>query len=527
MFISSQQLNQAKQAFFVSFKLLIQHQWFYSLGLFSTFAVWHLDIIRNHPIESEEISFYLAYWVGILFLIWQARKQHNTTNWFSSLLGLSLLFSVILRPLNLWNLDLLLFRSGPIIAAFGLGLISFGHSGIRHHWRLFLLLYLMLFPYGYINEFFAVRLHLSELTATISAFFLHYLGLQATAQDALVKLPTGQVKVLYYCTGGLLIIWLLKLTLLIMVVITALTWRQRLGLILCAVCTGFLIGCIRVALLAVVVNNHSLFGYWHSYTGGALFMTLATITYAALCNWILPLELLYSTENYGSASPVIVNQKRILFLIVTWLGIILNSIYLIASKKLLTASIFPDLIILNTWQQVKVKSLNNEELNTLTDTKVAIVRSGKDYSYVRNDQHLELQMRYLMNTRGDSNPFLEQTSTNLAKNSEKNIRYIKGIGYYLLYSDTKQAYLAACINPRGGSTVTSAQFMQNRYTYDLTWNRLLPWLLGKEVLRDNRCIWTQLSIPLNGVVDSKVYPVLESFWSENYVVWQSLLVNIY
>ncbi|MEH2160640.1 MAG: cyanoexosortase A system-associated protein [Nostoc sp.] len=526
MFISTQIISQAKQAFIIHFKSLIKRQWFYLFVIFSTFAALHLHIVINHPIEGRDISFYILYWIGILFLLWQKRQQDHTTNWFSNLLGLGFLFLVIIRPLYLWNLDLLLFRFGPILATFGLGLLSFGFSGIRHNWRLFLLLCLMLFPYGFINEIFAFRLHFSELTATISAFSLHYLGLKATAQDALVRLPTGQVEVLYYCTGGLLIVWLLKLTLLIMVVIIPLTWQQRLGLILCAVCTGFLVGCIRVALLAVVVNNHNLFEYWHSYTGGALFMGLATITYAALCNWILPVELLYSTEKYDSDTTVIVNPKRILFLSVTWIGIVLTTIYLITSNRLLNTSILPDSLALKSWQQVKAKSWSNQNSDIPINTQVAIVRSQKDYSYVRNDQRLDLQMRYSMNTRGESNPFLDQINANLAKDSKNNIKYVKGIGYYLLYSDSKQAYLTACINPRGGSTVTSAQFMQNRYTYDLTWSRIVPWIFGKEVLRDNRCIWTQLSVPLNQVADSKVYSILESLWADNYLSWQSILKKI-
>ncbi|MEH2364420.1 cyanoexosortase A system-associated protein [Nostoc sp.] len=523
MFISTQKLNQAKQAFLLRFHPLVKTQYFYLIGIFTTLAALHLNMVNNHPLESKEIAFYTLYWAGIIFLLWQNRQQDNTTTWFSSLLGLGLLFMVILRPISQWHLDLFLFRFGPIFAALGLGLLSFGFAGLRHHWRLFLLLCLMLFPYGFINEIFAFRLHFSELTATISAFLLHYLGLKATVQGALVKLPTGQVEVLYFCTGGMLILWLLKLTLLIMVVIFPLTWRQRLGLIVCAIATGFLVGCIRVALLAVVVNNHSLFDYWHSYTGGGIFMVIATITYAALCNWILPLEQLPS-EKKPDFTTATVEPKRRLFLTTTWLSIILTSIYLIATKRPLTTSTFPENIALNSWQQIKVKSWSKQKSDTQI---IAEFESGKDYSYTKNNLPLELQMRYVINTRGELNPFLQQSSKNLVKDSQKNIRYVKGIGYYELYSDSKQAYLTACINPRGGSTVNSNQFMQNRYTYDLTWNRLLPWFLGKEVLRDNRCIWTQLSIPLNGVVNSKVYPVLESFWAENYVAWQSLLLKIY
>lgn len=506
--------------FLLRFRTSLQSQWFYLTSIFTTLAILHLSIVVNHPIEGEGFYSYALYWTGILFLLWQNRQQENTTTWFSSLLGLGLLFTVILKPLYLWNLDLLLFRFGPIVAALGLGLLSFGFSGLRHHWRLFLLLCLMLFPYGFINGILDSRLHFSELTATISAFSLHYLGFEATSSGALVKLPTGQVEVLYFCTGGLLIVWLLKLTLLIMVVVFPLTWQQRLGLILFAIVTGFLIGCIRVALLAVVVNNHSLFEYWHGYTGGSIFMASATITYAGLCTWILPLELLYFLEKYDPAAIVIVKPKRRLFLIATWIGIVLAAIYLITSKRLIATAIFPDTLSLNSWQQVTVKSLSQQKSDTPITPRPEVVESGKDYSYVKNDQMLVLQMRYVVNTRGESNPFLQQFSKNLVKDSQKNVRYVKGIGYYTLYSDSKQAYLTACINPRGGSTVTSSQFMQNRYTYDLTWSRIIPWILGKEVLRDNRCIWAQLSVASKGVADSHIYSVLESVWTANYAAWQ-------
>ncbi len=519
MFISSQ-INQFKQVFLLRFKPSLQTQWFYILSLFTTFGILHLSIVANHPIEGEEIYFYALYWAGILFLLWQNRQQPNTTIWFSNLLGLGLLFTVILKPLYLWNLDLLLFRFGPIFAALGLGLLSFGFSGLRDHWRLFLLLCLMLFPYGFINEFLDFRLHFNELTATISAFSLHYLGFQATSSGAFVKLPTGQVEVLYFCTGGVLIVWLMKLTLLIVIVAFPLTLRQSLCLILSAIGTGFLIGCIRVALLAVVVNKHSLFEYWHSYTGGSIFMVTATITYAGLCNWILPLELLDSKEKYDPTAIVPVKPKRRLFLIATWVGIVLTATYSITSKRLLITSIFPDTLSLNSWQQVTAKSPPQQKSDTPITPKFEVVQSGKDYSYVKNNQRLVLQMRYVVNTRGESNPFLQQ-SKNLVNDSQKNVKYLKGIGYYALYSDSKQAYLTACINPRGGSTVTSAQFMQNRYTYDLTWSRIIPWVLGKEVLRDNRCIWAQLSVPSNGVADANIYSVLESAWTANYTAWQS------
>ncbi len=164
----------------------------------------------------------------------------------------------------------------------------------------------------------------------------------------------------------------------------------------------------------------------------------------------------------------VIDPKRRLLLIYTWLGIILTAIYLIASKKPISIGIFPDTIAVNSWQQVKIKYLSQYKYKSPITDKFEIVESRKDYSYFKNGQKLAVQMRYVVNTRGQSNPFVYQLSKNLVKDSQNNIRQLKEVGYYTLYNDSKQAYITACINPRGGSTVTSSQFMKNQYKYDLS-----------------------------------------------------------
>ena len=526
MLINKPKITATKKLLLAKLSPLLQKQWFYLLGIFTTLAIWHLDIIRNHPIASEEITFYTLYWGGILYLLWQNRHQEHNPSWFSSWLGLGLLFLVIVRPLHFWHLDLMLFRYAPIVAGLGLGLLSFGFLGFKHHWRLFLLLCLMLFPFGLINEIFDSRLHFSELTASISAFSLHYIGFKATYYGDLVKLPTGQVRVLYYCTGGLLILWLLKLTLLILVVVSPLTWRQRWTLVISAISVGFLTGCIRVALLVVVVNNKDLFDYWHSYTGGSMFMVFSTITYAFLCNWILSLENL-SAENIQPIHTQIITPERRFFLLGTWVGIILTAIFLIATKININNSInLPDQLSLTNWQQINVSSLQEQKIY-LDTQKFFIVKSGKNYSYINNNQQLDVEMRYMINTRGNNNPFLDAKNPDFLKirNLPKKVIFSPKIGYSNLYSDGNKGFLLSCVNPRGGGTVNSQQFMQNRYQYDLSFNRFLPWIFGQDVLRDDRCLWTQLSVPVKGRQPDDIYSVLESIWLENYWKWQSLLLN--
>jgi cyanosortase A-associated protein len=206
------------------------------------------------------------------------------------------------------------------------------------------------------------------------------------------------------------------------------------------------------------------------------------------------------------------------------MGIILTAIYLVANKRPIGTAIFPDQMAVNNWQQVKFKPLGRQTYkNPNIIYESVVVDFSQDYNYIKKGQNLTVQMRYVVNTRGDQNPFFIEIGKDLVKDSENKIKQLKGVGYYALYSDTKQAYLTACINPRGGGTVTSSQFMQNRYKYDVTLNRLLPWVLGQDVLRDDRCIWIQLSVPLNEFVATDIYTVLESIWQDNYATWQSLL----
>jgi len=73
-----------------------------------------------------------------------------------------------------------------------------------------------------------------------------------------------------------------------------------------------------------------------------------------------------------------------------------------------------------------------------------------------------------------------------------------------------EAYLNACINSRGGSTFTKEQFNYNRIHRDTQFNRLLAWLLIQQPLRDKRCLWTHLSIPLNRSSPESAYVILEN-----------------
>jgi cyanosortase A-associated protein len=208
-------------------------------------------------------------------------------------------------------------------------------------------------------------------------------------------------------------------------------------------------------------------------------------------------------------------QARISFLI-----IIFGSVFFVLGKSILTPSvtkysttslfIFPSKVPLTGWQSLASRPLPESKSEFLQ----AIAE--KHYQYTRDGRILDIEMRYFTGTDGDVSNYI-RSYTSLVPSFSLGDR--ANVGFYGLLADRQRAYLSACINPRGGSTVTGGQFMQNRYLYDFRLNRLLPWLLGQESLSDRRCLWVHLSIPLENSSPETAERVLENVWFSWYEWW--------
>ncbi|KOP25515.1 hypothetical protein AMR41_14455 [Hapalosiphon sp. MRB220] len=143
----------------------------------------------------------------------------------------------------------------------------------------------------------------------------------------------------------------------------------------------------------------------------------------------------------------------------------------------------------------------------------------KNYQYIHKDLPLDIEMRYV--TIGDVNQLIKKYTK---ISSSAIVRYREGIGYYGLGVEKQKAYLSACINLHGNSTFTNTQFNQNQQPKEQPWQRLLPWLLGREEFRENkRCLWAHLSIPLKNSSPKVTYQVLESAWFPWYKYWHDRL----
>lgn len=228
-------------------------------------------------------------------------------------------------------------------------------------------------------------------------------------------------------------------------------------------------------------------------------------------------------------------STRISFLSVTLFGVLLvltkAILFPASSNRTVTAFVFPSVVPLNGWQPlashplVTQSSATESCLDCIKETqtnKQVNYLSGRQYQYIQNGLSLNIEMRYLVNTVGDVKEYIKQnTNIHLAKVT---LRQQTGIGYYNLFSDRSKAYLSTCINPRGGATVTDRQFKQNRNTYDLQ-SRIVPWLLGQQELKDNRCLWTHISTPLKGTTPDRTYQFLETAFVSWYQWWYPRFPN--
>ncbi|AFZ36284.1 hypothetical protein Sta7437_2759 [Stanieria cyanosphaera PCC 7437] len=190
-----------------------------------------------------------------------------------------------------------------------------------------------------------------------------------------------------------------------------------------------------------------------------------------------------------------------------------------AGKREVKGFTFPNQINLKSWQLIKTESLPLNHVKTFQPSDR--IRAEKHYIYFKNGVPLEIKMRYVVGTKGNIIELINQ-QTSIPKQLLENadLEKIPGVGYHILFSHDERAYLSTCINSRGYTTVTPQQFSHNRYSQDLKFSLLLPWLQGKDSFRDLRCLWVQLSIPMKESTASEAYQTLTNVWINWYDWWQ-------
>ncbi|MEL7034370.1 MAG: cyanoexosortase A system-associated protein [Cyanobacteria bacterium J06592_8] len=185
-----------------------------------------------------------------------------------------------------------------------------------------------------------------------------------------------------------------------------------------------------------------------------------------------------------------------------------KSVFYPAPKQYIkTDFTFPEEVPLPGWKEI--------ESQTVTDNIPTEL-----YKYTADNLKLEIEMQYVERPQTNEKKFRQYDPRLDTSRSKKTvIKQQDEIGSYSLGTQENRAYLRSCLNPRGPATITYEQFIQNRYTYDWQFSRLLPVLSGREPLRDHRCLWSSLSLPLDNISEQQAYSVLEEVWFSWYQWW--------
>lgn len=217
-------------------------------------------------------------------------------------------------------------------------------------------------------------------------------------------------------------------------------------------------------------------------------------------------------------------QLRIPILILTAINLVLifgrSIIDPNIGERKVTPFEFPATVPLPQWQLVGSQPLRSEIANRPPVGKVVL--PSRRYYYQRDRLPLNIRMRYEIETEGEVKQYIaEQAGIRFAFDRPALlIRQHAQLGSYGLFVHQQHAYLSACINSRGGSTFTKAEFESNRLLYDVQLNRIIPWLLAQQPLTDKRCLWTHLSVPLNQSSLELAYAILETAWFDWFEWWQ-------
>ncbi|NJK70163.1 MAG: cyanoexosortase A system-associated protein [Microcoleus sp. CSU_2_2] len=206
---------------------------------------------------------------------------------------------------------------------------------------------------------------------------------------------------------------------------------------------------------------------------------------------------------------------------ISLLAITLGGVLLVAGKVIFYPTIgnrqtveynLPESVPLSGWQMVKSSPL---KIDDTSQVKVA-----KNYRYQQNRVFLEVEMRYVVGTNGDVEGMMKGHTILKSSPGKLALANIQGVGFHGILQQQNRLYLSSCINPRGGATVTGEQFRYNRNTQDVRFDRLMFWLLGKGNIQDQRCFWTQMSVPLDRTNPEDAKKILENAWVSWYQRWQ-------
>jgi len=515
-------------------KVNLLNQTFLILFIFGLVTSTHLTLYWRVEQDFNDWFFQLLLYASILFHIYERRNNLAFISHFpANFVGCCLILIPYIKANFLVQEISIFWYFLPLISAIGLALLASGFQGIKQFRRE--LAITVIFPLVFVFvKLLTMLISIQVISAKITSFLLWYLGFDSITEGTIVYVNGGAIDVLLPCTGMSLLIMLLKFSFVLSTLFPSLLKNIYLPFIL-SVIISVIFSISRLMIMALVVTDKPAFHYWHGSQGGDLFTVLSFLCFGAVILFLSPSQIPSSLTK----APPQKSQPVSWLIVPTGIGliIILFNFCIHPSAGLSETAVyrFPPQIPLPGWQFMASEplSLSSEQLaqennrpllNTDIETdKTKDILSGQIYHYQKAGQGLTVNLYYVPLNTSDVQYYYQQFSYlhDLPK-LNKPVEKVNPKGYHLQFSDQQNRYLTACINSQGKSTVTVSQFNAHFYSLYLNPSQWLNLFSAKQIIRDHRCVWGQLSLTNADASDAE----LETAWQALLSYWQSNLSQL-
>lgn len=476
-------------------------------------AVLNLSLAWIHTRNADLVAIMALCWGISGYLIWTRRQALPLRSEpYSTVAGGLLIVWALYKGWVMPDYDAFV-RIQPFILCLGLGLLASSAKRLGFYRKELGILLVLALPEGLLAQLIDQLINISEVAAQSTTVILWYLGFEVKRQGVFVLLPAGGIEVYRGCSGLKAMLELLRLALIFLVIVPT-SRLEKVFLPVVAVSLAYGINVIRLGVMTLLAasDHQDAFHYWHEGEGSNLFPVLAMLLFSGFCVFLLQRrDTVHSVKAVPAENPMILPKWHWVTLVSVLVGTL--TVFTSAMWKAMAINprpfAFPQQVPLQQATLTQSQSRPGQKSDAYSE-----IITQHHYQYQSQGQRLDIEMSYVTGTTGDLGLFLENypvLEQKLQPLPTPQIRQ-QGAHYYAVYTHKNRAFLSACLDPGGLSTVEVGHFIQN-------WNS--HWyLLGRDYI-DDRCLWTHLSIPLNQQSPQQAFTILEANW----VSWQQWWQN--
>jgi cyanosortase A-associated protein len=459
-----------------------------------------------------------------------------------------------LRALTIYPNEFQLFWHLVLPVIFlGLALIINGWAGIKYFWRSLVGIAVISWFMPFLAHLGYRKGFLEQISAQLSAYFLWYLGFPSKSQGNYLFVNNGIVQIYSQCTAVYTIAIFLSLLLILTLYFPHLIKNLPLTAAI-AITIAFLLSIVRIMIMAVVVNDKPLFDYWHGTTGGNIFISIGLLLFGGYLLWQTPTSSSLSISSYPAkdtkipASSLSSTPRFTTLIVWSLAGILMTNLLMQqGSPKGFSNYEFPEAIALSGWTLIYTEALSPlierqgitqavEQNRTGDDNVLAIQQEqkgtdifigGHRYQYENSERskRLTATFRYILNVAPGSDVTTYYQGQDADSEVIKALRTTKNTlsnsrGTILSFVSQDSSLYSACLLPNHQTQTQSYSQRVNEYDISqflaLKLKNVIPWLLGQNLLQDDRCLWIELKLSPLSQLES---PKMDILWQHFYTYW--------